>query len=109
MPLSSKVSLQAQATIRKAFNDLERVISNNDSSDFATTTLNDVIQAAHNIENELAARQLLRNMRRLSPLFTGLQYYSKSLEVLCNGTPYLPWIWAPIKLILKVWPFSPKE
>lgn len=41
-------------------------------------------------------------MQRLVPLFTGLGYYAKSIEVVCNGTPYLPWIWAPIKLILKV-------
>ncbi|UNI24017.1 hypothetical protein JDV02_009797 [Purpureocillium takamizusanense] len=41
-------------------------------------------------------------MRRLEPLFKGLQYYSQSIEVVCNGTPFLPWIWAPIKLILKV-------
>ncbi|KAI8722914.1 NACHT domain-containing protein [Fusarium sp. LHS14.1] len=41
-------------------------------------------------------------MRRLEPLFTGLGYYSKTIEVLCNGTPYMPWIWAPIKLILKI-------
>ncbi|KAH6663538.1 hypothetical protein B0J14DRAFT_683261 [Halenospora varia] len=41
-------------------------------------------------------------MRRLMPLFSGLEHYSKAIEVLCNGTPYLPWLWAPIKLILKV-------
>ena len=50
-----------------------------------------------------ALRQLLRNMRRLTPLFDGLQHYSKSIEAACEGTPYMAWIWAPIKLILKVW------
>lgn len=41
-------------------------------------------------------------MRRLAPLFDGLGYYSKTIEVLCSGTPFLPWVWAPIKLNLKV-------
>ncbi|KAK0658014.1 hypothetical protein B0T16DRAFT_319952 [Cercophora newfieldiana] len=102
MPLSARVSLAAQRTIREAFLDLERTISEKDRAGLAGTTLDNVIKAAHDVEDQLAARQLLRNMRRLSPLFTGLQYYSKSIEVLCNGTPYLPWVWAPIKVILKV-------
>lgn len=102
MPLRPRVSPIAYRTIREAFDDLERTISDQDKAGFASTTLENVVKAAHAIEDELAARQLLRNMRRLSPLFTGLEYYSKSIEVVCNGTPYLPWIWAPIKLVLKV-------
>lgn len=102
MPLSARVSIAAQRTIREAFTNLKRTISDEDSADFADTTLESVIKAAHDIEDQLAARQSLRNMRRLMPLFTGLSYYGQSVEVVCNGTPYLPWIWAPIKLILKV-------
>ncbi|KAK5653425.1 hypothetical protein OQA88_8910 [Cercophora sp. LCS_1] len=102
MPLLSRVSVAAQRTIREAFNDLKRTVSETDGAGFSTTTLDDVIKTAHGIEDQLAARQLLRNMRRLTPLFTGLQYYAKSIEVVCNGTPYLPWIWAPIKLVLKI-------
>jgi hypothetical protein len=92
----------AQRTIREAFEDLEKVVSPADSRDFETTTLEHVKNAALSIENQLAARRSLRNMRRLAPLFSALGYYAKSIEVLCNGTPYLPWLWAPIKLILKV-------
>ncbi|TDZ16660.1 hypothetical protein Cob_v010442 [Colletotrichum orbiculare MAFF 240422] len=102
MPLAARVSPAAQRIIRDAFKDLEKAISSDDSVDFATTTLEKVIQAAHDVENQLAARQLLRNMRRLTPLFDGLQHYSKSIEAVCEGTPYMAWIWAPIKLILKV-------
>ena len=89
-------------TIKKAFKDLERAICPVDSRDFASTTIGDVRRAAIEIERQLAARQSLRNMRRLEPLFLGLEHYSKVIEVLCNGTEYLAWIWAPIKLILKV-------
>ncbi|KAF2812552.1 uncharacterized protein BDZ99DRAFT_413355, partial [Mytilinidion resinicola] len=41
-------------------------------------------------------------MKRIQPLLDGLERYSKVVEVLCNGTPYLPWIWAPIKLMLQL-------
>jgi hypothetical protein len=92
----------AQRMIREAFEDLEKTVSPSDSKDFKTETLLEVQKAALRIEEQLAARQLLRNMRRLEPLFTGLQHYSKTIDVLCNGTPYLPWLWAPITLILTV-------
>ncbi|QGI98438.1 hypothetical protein CEK26_011507 [Fusarium fujikuroi] len=102
MPLAPTINLEARRTIEKAFKDLESTVSASDRISLQNTTLDDVRKAAHLVEDELAARQSLRNMRRLEPLFTGLEYYSKTIEVLCNGTPYMPWIWAPIKLVLKI-------
>ncbi|KAI3340581.1 hypothetical protein F4824DRAFT_487048 [Ustulina deusta] len=92
----------AQRTIKTAFEALEKSVSPSDSADFESITLDAVRKTALDIENQLAARQSLRNMRRLSPLFSGLRYYSKAIETLCNGTPYLPWLWAPISVILKI-------
>lgn len=88
--------------IEKAFQDLENTITPGDSRLFSSTTLQGVRDAAIGIEVDLAARQKFCNIRRLSPLLDGLDHYSKAIEVLCNGTPYLPWIWAPIKLVLQV-------
>lgn len=88
--------------MREAFVELEEVIAVSDRSQLKNLSLEDVQQAALQIEKQLAASQSLRNMRRLAPLFTGLGHYSQAIEVLCNGTPYLPWLWAPIKLVLKV-------
>jgi hypothetical protein len=102
MPLAPAVSTGARRTIRAAFEDLGRTISPADSQSFGNTALEDVRKAALKIEDQLAARQSLRNMRRLMPLFRGLEHYSKVIDVLCNGTPYLPWIWAPISLVLRV-------
>ncbi|KAF4437906.1 NACHT domain-containing protein [Fusarium austroafricanum] len=102
MPLKPPVSALARQTIKNAFDELDRTINLGDKREFQNTTLQDVQKAALDIENQLAARQSLRNMRRLMPLFQGLEHYSKVLDILCNGTPYLPWIWAPITLILRI-------
>lgn len=88
--------------MRTAFHELETTITPQDSKYFSTSTLQKVRQEALNIETQLAARQSLRNMRRLMPLFTALEHYSKCVDTLCNGTPFMPWIWAPITLILRV-------
>ncbi|KAK6537155.1 hypothetical protein TWF694_011352 [Orbilia ellipsospora] len=92
----------AKRTIRIAFEDLENAISPADLRELKDITLQDVQKAALDIENQLGKRSSLRNMRRLEPLFSGLGYYSSIIEVLCNGTPYLSWLWAPVKLILKI-------
>jgi hypothetical protein len=102
MPLAPAVSTLAQQTIRAAFENLELTVTPADSRAFRSTTLQHVRTAALELENQLAARQALCNMRRLEPLLKGLEHYSKVVDVLCNGTPFLPWIWAPIILILRV-------
>lgn len=102
MPLQHNVSAIAKSTIKIAYDELDRTINPDDKRNFANISLQDVRDAALKIENQLAARQSLRNMRRLMPLFRGLEHYSKVVDVLCNGTPFLPWIWAPITLILRI-------
>lgn len=101
--LAPVVCALARQTMKVAFDDLDRTIAPADAREMrATTTIDQVRQASLRIENQLAARQSLRNMRRLVPLLQGLEHYSRVVEVLCNGTPFLSWIWAPIILILRV-------
>jgi hypothetical protein len=102
MPLKPAVSAQARHTIKTAFDQLDGTILPDDSREFSATTLEDVRKTALGIENQLAARKSLRNMRRLLPLFNGLEHYAKVVDILCNGTPYLSWVWAPITLILRI-------
>ncbi|KAI0470247.1 hypothetical protein F4859DRAFT_486121 [Xylaria cf. heliscus] len=102
MPLAPIPSPAAKQTIKAAFESLGKTIRPADSQHFAETTLQDVRAFAIQLEEKLAARKALRNMRRLDPLLKGLQHYSKVVDILCNGTPYLAWIWAPITLILKI-------
>lgn len=90
MPLVARSSPEPRRIIREAFEDLEKVISADEANDFNNTTLQSVQDAALEIESVLAARQSLRNMRRLSPLFDAMRCYAETIEVLCNGTPYLP-------------------
>jgi hypothetical protein len=121
---SSSLALtpQARNTFQSSFDKFEHTVkklSKDDQRDFSSTGIQDVWKAARELEQQLAARQSIRNLRRIEPLLHGLEKYSKVVEVLCNGTPYLPWLWvskrvnlslgpmlttlqAPIKLLLKV-------
>jgi len=92
----------ARLSMKEAFERLKEVVSVTDARSFKSTTLRDVYEAALTIEREQSARRSLRNTRRLKPFLDGLQHYTKCVDTLCNGTPYLPWIWAPVKLLIQV-------
>jgi len=100
--MSTSLDKQALAQIDQAFTTFYMGVSKDDARLFDCTQLKDVRDAALDIQKRLAAKQSSRNLRRLQPLLDGITHYSGAVEVLCNGTPYLPWIWAPIKLCLQV-------
>jgi uncharacterized FlgJ-related protein len=87
---------QARRTFQESFDSFEKTVqrySRTDDREFRNTELRDVRDAAKQVERQLAARQCMRNMKRLEPFLNGLEAYSKVIEVLCNGTPFLSWIW----------------
>jgi hypothetical protein len=79
--------------IEDAFEKLKRSISEEDAHDFASTDLKDVWKAVRDIENGQLKRRSAQNLRRIEPLLRGIEQYSKVIEVLCNGTPYMPYVW----------------
>ena len=95
-------STQARRTLQDAFERFAITVSPDDQRLFNNTKLEDVRDEAIKIERQLRARRTQRNMACLEPFLRGMEHYSKVVEVLCNGTPYLSWIWAPVKLMLIV-------
>jgi hypothetical protein len=93
MATNASPSPQARIIFEDAFKRFEQTVHFDDKREFQLTTLQDVRDAARQIERDLGDRGCLRNMRRLQPFFDGLDRYSTIIDVLCNGTPYLPYIW----------------
>ncbi|KFY96266.1 hypothetical protein V498_02776, partial [Pseudogymnoascus sp. VKM F-4517 (FW-2822)] len=91
-----------KATIAKAFENLQRSLSPEHRHTFASTELKDVWSALQEIQISQRKRNSAQNLRRIEPLLRGLEKYAKVIEVLCNGTPYLSFIWAPIKLMIQL-------
>jgi hypothetical protein len=80
-------------SIDMAFMKLKQSVDSIDAVNFQSTTLEDVWKAAFAIQQHQREKKSMTNIRRIEPFLTALEKYSKSIEVLCNGTPYLPWIW----------------
>lgn len=86
--------------IDDAFHKLKQTISKQDAHSFQSTDLEDVWTAAREIEDAQRKRQSAQNLRRIEPFLRGIEKYSKIIEVLCNGTPYLPFIWVSVPPIV---------
>ncbi|KAH7355162.1 hypothetical protein BKA65DRAFT_581895 [Rhexocercosporidium sp. MPI-PUGE-AT-0058] len=82
-----------KATITKAFEDLQRSLSPEHIHKFASTELKEVWTVLQDIQTSQRERRSAQNLRRIEPLLRGLEKYAKVVEVLCNGTPYLSFIW----------------
>ena len=91
--MTTTASAPRLGAFREAFEKLRDSISAEDARSFEKTTLDDVWTTAREIEREQGQRQSLRNIRRIEPFLQAINKYSKVIEVLCNGTPYLPFVW----------------
>jgi hypothetical protein len=83
----------SMTTFEKAFKLIKSSVTGADAVNLQSTTLKEVEEAAQAIEARQRERRSMRNMARLKPFLDGLRKYSKVIEVMCNGTDYLPWIW----------------
>ena len=81
------------APFHAAYTRFETTVSRDDAREFQHTQLKDVWVAVRHAEAQMNARRSLRGLRRIEPFLKGLEQYSSVLGVLCNGTPYLPWLW----------------
>lgn len=86
--------MMSQTAIERACERFRRQLSGEDNRQIlGVETVNDVRHAIRQIEQQLAARQSLRNLDRLTPFLNAIDRLSKPIDVLCNGTPFLPYIW----------------
>ncbi|KAH7409681.1 hypothetical protein BKA64DRAFT_404683 [Cadophora sp. MPI-SDFR-AT-0126] len=92
----------SRSIIADSFGKLRDAISIEHAHDFASTGLEDVWKAVRAIDSSQRQRRSAQNLARIKPLLEGIEKYAKVIEVLCNGTPYLPYVWAPIKLVVQL-------
>lgn len=82
-----------ESTINRAFERLRLSIQEEDAHDWDSTAPKDVWAAIREIDASQRRRQSAQNLRRIEPFIRGLEKYAKAIEIICNGTPYLPYVW----------------
>ena len=82
-----------ESIMQDAVTRLRDSVSHSDVLSFQRTELKDVWNAAEDIQKSQRQRGSLQALSRIQPLLEILERYSRVIEILCNGTPYLPWVW----------------
>ena len=77
----------------EAFQKLKDIVSASDASSFQSTKLEEVWNAAEEIQNSQRQRQSMQAMSRVELFLKRMEAYSRSVEDLRIGIIYLPWVW----------------
>ena len=92
--MSSRASRSAATqALDNAVNSLKQSITPTDAAKFQSATLEELWTTLRDVQQVQRDRQSVSNLTRIQPLLEILEKYSKPIEVCCNGTPYMPWIW----------------
>ncbi len=94
--ISTATNVAPPTSFGIAFERLRDSVSKDDARSFTLTTMEDVWIATRDVERQLQLRRSLRGFHRIQPFLAGIEKYSGVIEVLCQGTPYLPYIWVSI-------------
>jgi hypothetical protein len=90
-------SFEANTRFETAIKDLQRVLNSSDATAFKSTTPEDVWKAVEEIQEAQRKRKSLRAMKRIEPFLNALEGYSDVIAIVCNGTPFVPWIWVSFR------------
>ncbi|KAJ0425196.1 hypothetical protein BJY00DRAFT_308523 [Aspergillus carlsbadensis] len=70
--------------------------------EFAVTKYEDVEDAIERIQQQYGEKKELQNMYRIQSFLEAMNEYGKVVEVFLNCTPFVAYIWGPVKFVLQV-------
>lgn len=88
-----------QQMLERACQRFREELTSKEDQEIQATSWQDVQNAVINIERQFAARQCLRNLDRLSPYLKAVEGYGSVVEIFCNSSTFVPYVWASNFLI----------
>jgi hypothetical protein len=83
----------AQQLLERACQRFRDELTPEEDYKIQATSWQDVQFAIVDIERQLTARQGLRNLNRLSPYLKAVEGYGSVVEVFCNSSTFVPFVW----------------
>lgn len=84
----------AQQLLERACQRFRDELTPEEDCEIQGTSWQDVQHAIVDIERQLAARQCLRNLDRLSPYLKAVEGYGSVADIFGNSSPFVPYVWA---------------
>jgi hypothetical protein len=95
--------IEIPSAFQEAYEKFIRSVHPAEAARFENLTIEDIRETARTIETSQGTRRSLRNLRRIEPLLEALGKYGKTLDVLCNQTPYLAFVWVGALSLQSLW------
>jgi hypothetical protein len=73
--------------------DFKSGLKKRDQENFRLTTLEDLEQTMADIQAEQHGKRRLQNLNRLKPFLEGLNQYGNVVDIFCNSSQLLPFVW----------------
>ncbi|CAM1509838.1 Fc.00g001730.m01.CDS01 [Cosmosporella sp. VM-42] len=89
-------------SFQRALKKFKQSLSQDLINQFSISTLQDVRQVCHDIQQEHGNEGKLRNMRRLEGFIEAMEHLGKVMEVFLNVHELVCFIWGPVKLLLSI-------
>lgn len=90
----------AQQMLERACQRFRDELTDEEDCQIRATSWQDVQHSIVEIERQLAARQCLRNLDRISPYLKAVEGYGAVVDIFCNSSPFVPYVWASNFLFL---------
>ncbi|PVH87940.1 hypothetical protein DL98DRAFT_566332 [Cadophora sp. DSE1049] len=90
-----------RAVIHSSFEKFKQSVSADDAKRIESTELQDVWAAVRQVDNDQRL-QTTQALARMEPLLKEIGKYSSISDIFNDGTPYMAYVWAPIKFNLQL-------
>lgn len=77
-------------------------LTSSEQDNFECTTLEDVQREILKIQHRQESLKSMVNMSRIQSFVEAMGQFGKVIEVFSNASPFVAYIWGPIKFILQV-------
>ncbi|KAL8950879.1 MAG: hypothetical protein Q9222_003113 [Ikaeria aurantiellina] len=89
-------------TFQRAIEKFTKTLTAKQKADFGPCKLEDVYETVEKIQKRRGSERTLRNMARLQSFLEAMDQYRRVVEAFLNCTPFLGYVWGPIRFILLV-------
>ena len=93
--MESLLSAHAPA-FRKALDDFQFSLAQNDRDLFKYTTLADLQRSILEIQSKHASERKMKNMARLNSFLEAMEQYGKVIEVFLNASEFVAFVWVSV-------------
>ncbi|CEN59396.1 hypothetical protein ASPCAL01847 [Aspergillus calidoustus] len=98
---TSNVPQAPSIAFQKALGRFTNSLSEEQKRDWAVTKYEDVEDAIDGIQRQYGEPKAMQNMFRVQSFLEAMNEYGKVVEVFLNCTPFVAYIWGPVKFVLQ--------